>query len=155
MHRVTATGLKVLRRLEEGPIEDLKVQGMSRLNIQYALGELEAQGFALSSRAGWSITATGRAFLSERLWVCRYCVTEFFGSDARRLSGLLCKSCGREHVVCKGCRKFVISVGGEFPAYRMMVRECPGPAIRMVIIMKKGARKKKGKQDDARVGGLL
>lgn len=99
-----------------------------------------------------TLTDSGRDVLKRRTWVCEYCVDEFFGEKAqRKLSEAPCKTCGGTHIVCKACKKHMVVVGGEFPGYKMMVRECSSPGVRMMAMLKKGTRKKKADQEGGNI----
>jgi hypothetical protein len=105
---------------------------------------LLSDGLVSSDQEGLlSLTPEGKDALERRTWLCAYCTGEFFGARAsRRLSEMTCKSCEKVHVVCKACRRFLVVVGGEFPAYHMMLRQCVTPMLRADLLVKMAKPKK-------------
>lgn len=105
---------------------------------------LLSDGLVVSGQDGLlSLTEEGRDALERRTWLCAYCAGEFFGARAsRRLSEMTCKGCQKIHVVCKKCRRFLVVVGGEFPGYQMMLRECVTPMLRADLLVKRAKPKK-------------
>lgn len=72
----------------------------------------------------YSITPEGQNVLARPEWCCAYCKTEFFEMP-HRPNPKPCRRCGGEHPVCKECLKVQVVIGGEWPAWKPSLRNCP------------------------------
>jgi len=72
----------------------------------------------------YAITKEGTCALTRPEWRCVYCGQEFFEMP-KRPSPKNCKRCGGEHSVCKACFPEQVIVGGKWPSWEPMLRNCP------------------------------
>lgn len=76
----------------------------------------------------FELTPHGAELLVAPPWICRYCGTKFV-TDADRVTQALksyrCAGCGVSHRACRKCVREQIKVLGDFPEYKVMLRECP------------------------------
>jgi predicted transcriptional regulator len=72
----------------------------------------------------YAITKEGNQVLTRPEWRCLYCGLEFFEMP-KRPSPQTCKRCGGEHSICKGCFPAQVIVGGRWPTWKPVLKNCP------------------------------
>lgn len=72
----------------------------------------------------YSITKEGNDVLTRPEWRCSYCGLEFFEMP-QRPAPKDCRRCGGEHSACKGCLPKQVVVGGRWPTWKPVLRNCP------------------------------